>query len=481
MPTSLTPRRKAEESNTVLLFKVIRLSTPAVIENFITTVVLLTDALMLAQLPNNSIYLASISVASIIYWRVVNLVGCTQIGSSAYISRRWGEGKYSEAGFALGHALLVSLLLGVVAGVAIWPFMPWLFAALSNGDESVTTVGLQYMFILMLAFPVRLVLLTLSGGMRAAGDTRSPLMIMSVLVVLNLFLSYCMIFGNYGIPALGFEGAALSTAISYCVAAILGFWMFKRGLRPSLLLEKQSSPGIPYHSMTSDPLLRLDWMGVRPWFKHITPSIFRVSTSVLGEEILVTIGFLTYIAMVGQFGRDALAAHSATGRIEALSYTTGYGIALATSAMVGQALGARRIRLAEKLFALNSALAATIMGCIGILFILFSEVLLGLFRLDPEVMTIAQGLVVILAIEQIFIGTGMTLSGGLRGAGDTFPPFITQLVGVIGTRLIVGYILAWPLGLGIYGLYWATLLDWMMRTAVYMYFVWKGNWKRIKV
>lgn len=464
-----------------LLLTVVRLGTPAVIENLIVSAVLLTDALMLAQLPNNSLYLAAISVASIIYWRLVNLVGCTQIGSSALIARRWGEQRYADAGFALGHALVVSTLLGAAAAALIWPFIPALFGLLSNGDENVVTVGVGYLSVLLVALPVRLILLTLSGGMRAAGDTKTPLLIMIVLVITNIIITYIFVFGKLGIPPLGFFGAALGTALSYCIAAILGIWLFKRGLRPRLIINHTRAAENPFHSLTNDPLLRLNLMGVRPWFREITPSIFRISKSALGEEALVTVGFLTYIGMIGHFGREALAAHSATVRVEALSYTAGWGIALATSAMIGQTLGAKKIRLAVKLFALNTALAATLMGLMGIFFIVKAEWLLSFFNLEPAVLTIGVGLMVILGVEQVFMGAGMTLSGGLRGSGDTFPPFITQIMGVIGMRLGMGYLLAWPLGLGIYGLYWATVLDWMMRCFVYLYFIRRGGWKKIAV
>ncbi|MGF1572864.1 MAG: MATE family efflux transporter [Sumerlaeia bacterium] len=464
-----------------LLGTVVRLSTPAVVENLIVSAVLLTDALMLAQLPENSLYLAAISVSSVIYWRLVNLVGCTQIGSSAYISRRWGEERYADAGFALGHSLVVSTLLGIVAAIAMWPVLPYLIGVLSNWDENVVSVGVSYLGILLIALPVRLILLTLSGGMRAAGDTRTPLIIMIALVLSNIGITYVLVFGKLGIPPLGVIGAAMGTAISYSIAAILGIWLFKKGLRPKLLLKPARQNENPYYSLTNDPLLRLNLSGIRPWFKEITPSIFRVSTSALGEEILVTIGFLTYIGMIGYFGREALAAHSATIRVEALSYTAGWGIALATSAMVGQALGAKKVHLAQKLFALNSGVAATIMGIMGIFFILYAEWLLSFFQLEPEVLKIGVGLMLILGVEQVFMGAGMTLSGGLRGAGDTFPPFITQIIGVIGMRLGMGYILAWPLGMGIYGLYWATLLDWLMRCLIYLYFIRRGGWKTISV
>lgn len=460
---------------------VLRLGTPAVIENLIVSMVYLTDALLLAMLPNNSLYLASISVAYIIYWRLINLVGCTQIGSSAYIARRWGEGRYADAGFALGHALTISTILGFGAALLIWPFTTTLLRLLSHGDENVVSVGHDYITVLLLVLPVRLIVLTLNSGLRAAGDSTTPMAMMILMVASNLVLSYTLMFGGLGFGGLGFMGAPLGTALSYCIAALFGLSMFQRGLRPKLILKQRSSPANPYHSMDHDPLLRLNWMGVRPWFKEITPSIFRVSVNSLGEEILVTVGFLTYIGFIGSFGREALAAHSATVRIEALSYTAGWGIALATSAMVGQALGAGKIRLAEKLFALNTLLACTLMGIMGIFFILNAEWLLSFFKLDPHVMQIGVGLMIILGVEQIFMASGMTLSSGLRGAGDTFPPFVTQLAGIICMRLIMGYILAWPLGFGIYGLYWATVLDWMMRTAVYCYFIWRGGWKKIKI
>lgn len=482
--TESNPVEQAQESTSELVLRVVRLGTPAVLENLIVSLVLLADVLMLARLPENTTYLAAISISSLFYWRIVNVFGCTQIGSSALIARRWGEERFKEASFALGHAMIVALIIGVLGVAILWPFVPSIFAVTSNNDVSIITVGTQYFLILLLALPIRLALLTLASGMRAAGDTISPFIIMAIMVVSNIFLNYLLIFGNWGLPRLEFQGAAIGTVLSYLIGLVVGLIIFKSGRYTETTTSDyntKSAVAVPTHFVGNDPILRMDWQGLRPWFKKMTPGILRVSVGALGEEILITIGFMTYIAMVGYFGKEALAAHSATVRIEALSFTLGWGIAMATSTMVGQALGAGQTRRAFRLFRINTTLAMIVMGAIGASFAVFPGFYLHWFQLDPEVYQIATLMMLILGVEQVFIASGMTLTGGLRGAGETMSPFVAQIFCVIGMRLGFGYLLGFVFGMGITGLYWATALDWLGRTIILAVAVKRGKWSRVEL
>jgi Na+-driven multidrug efflux pump len=201
----------------------------------------------------------------------------------------------------------------------------------------------------------------------------------------------------------------------------------------------------------------------------------------LGEEILYSAGFITFIGMVGQLGTDVLAAHGAVVRLEAFSFTAGWGIAVATAALVGQAMGAKNLPLARRFFSLNTTVAMVVMGLIAYVFVLFPEYLLGLFRLKDTVLSIGVTLMMILAMQQSMMGATMVLSAGLRGAGYTIGPLLTLFSGMLFMRLGLGYWLAWPMGLGIEGIYWATNADWAVRMVVLLFFVRAGRWEKVKV
>ncbi len=471
---------------------VTRLGVPSIAENLLVSGILLSDVLMLARLENNTVYLAATALTGVAYWRLANIAGCTQIGAGAYVARRWGEGRFADAGRAVAHALALSTAIGVVAAIAVWGVMRALFLLLS-GDETVADTAFGYFRFLMVALPVRLALLNVTSCMRAAGDTRTPLVLVLLMLGMNVGLNWLLIFGNLGMPRMLMNGAGLSTALSYGAALAVALFVLFRGVRPRRLISANAgtpvsvgppSDGeeydmrlVPSRSGGEDGVLKLDPAGFRLWFPKMTPSILRVSNNSLWEEVLVGVGFLTYLGMLGRFGTEVMAAHGAAVRIESLSYTTGWGISIATATMVGQALGARNVALAKRMFSLNIVLAMTAMGMLGILYCAAPEWLLGWFDLGEKAMVYGSLMMLVLGVQQCFIGSAMVMTGGLRGAGDTFPTVITQLFGVIGMRLGVGWFLAFHLEMGYAGVYWATLLDWMMRTALLGVFVWRGRWK----
>ncbi|MCB2155121.1 MATE family efflux transporter [bacterium] len=478
-----------------ILGTVFRLGAPSVLESLLQSAVFLVDALMLARLANNQIYLAATAVTGVTLWRLSNTAGITQVGAGAYVARRWGETRFAEAGRALGHAISLGGLIGLVVAIAFWPFARGLFQLLQTEDP-VLGVATSYFHIVLLSFPFRLAFFNMTGSMRAAGDTRTPMLLTLLMNALNIGMNYVLIFGHFGFPRMKMDGAAWGTTFSVIIGLGIGLILLHRGLTPRRVMEPPEDMPLALTgdqelegddlqlippAESSEGVLRIEADGFRIWMPNVTPTIMRVSWPAFWEEILVSIGFMVFLGMVASFGVEALAAHTATVRIESLSFTAGFGVAVATATMIGQALGARKIALASRLFSLNVVVTMVIMGVMGILFVVFPGWFLDWFDVQGNVRDIGLMLMFLIGLQQCFIGSAMTLSGGLRGAGDTLPPFLTQIVGTIGMRIGLGYLLGYKLGMGIAGVYWGTVFDWLMRTIVLVYFVWRGKWKHIDV
>ena len=480
-----------------MLGSILRLGTPSVLENLLSATIVFVDLVMLARLPGNAAYLAAASVSSIWLWRITSFFAVTGVGAGAYVARRWGEDDHGAAGRAMAHATVLGIIGGLLAMAIFIPMARWISHGYIPGQPATAEITARYFILVFLGLPFRIGLVNLSTCLRAAGDTITPLLIVAFMVVCNTFLNWVFIFGNLGAPALLMDGAGIATALTFVLGFAVALARVLVGVRPRRLFAANAGAPLDLsaaedheheHMRMAAPaaaatgaLLQLDRSGLRPWIPSITRPILRVSWPALWEEILVSIGFLVFMKMVASFGEEVLAAHAAILRIETFSFTAGWGVAVAASAMVGQALGARRPRLARRIFSLTNTMAIAIMGLAGIIMALAPQALLGVFRLEDRVLDIASVLIFIIALEQCFIAAAMTLAGGLKGAGDTLPPFVVQLVGTIGTRIGVGYVLAWPMGLGIEGVYWGTVIDWFLRAAVLAWFVWRGKWQHIKV
>ncbi len=430
-------------------------------------------------------------------WRLRSIGGCLQFGAAATIARRWGEGNVQRACSVFSHSVLLSFLIGLFFVCLFIPGSYTLFPLLNAKGELFDKL-VPYFHLVLLVLPFRLASFTMMASLRAAGDTKTPMLTTLAINIVNVFFNWCLIFGNLGFPKLGLYGAGVATCIALLVEfGIMSFVGF-RGIRPRKLFaavpveattvdeEIEPSPSLFATSTEEDGVdgvFKLSKSGWKLYIPTTTASIFRISHPAFWEEIAISIGFFIFFGMIGSFGDLAYAVHTSIIRIESFSFMAGYGVSIAASTLVGQALGARDKEKALRSFSMCISIGMSIMGFIGILLCLFPEWFLGWFVSDQReaFMGIGIPLMIITALSQPLTASTMVLANGLRGAGETTYPFIAQMIGVIGIRAGLGYLLAFPLNLGLQGIYIAMAFDWVVRTAILALIVLKGNWSEKEV
>lgn len=455
-----------------LVRRITSLALPAVAENLFNSLIFLVDALMVASLGPAS--LAAQGIAAVLFWRLKFLGGVLQIGLGASVARRWGGGAHGDAATLHAHGAV----LGFLMGAAVLPL--WLFAEpvfrLLNAQGQVLELVIPYFQVVVLVWPMRLASLHMAASFRAAGDTKTPLLTTAIMNAINVVFNYIFIFGVGPIPALGLFGAGLGTCIAVISEFLLLAAISYRGVRMEVLQTGTA---------TERQFARYGF--VRSGFAWVLPgstrSILRISWPSFWEEVAISVGFLGFIAMIARLGQEALAAHTATLRVESFSFNIGWGIAIAAATLVGQFLGAHHSAFARRTFGMCLVMAWAGMGAVGIILALGPDWFLGWF-IDPaneDLMDVARLIFLITALEQPVIGTSIVLAQGLRGAGYTKAPFYSQLVGVVALRIGVGYYLCFTLDWGLVGIYWATLMDWSARTVILGWIAWKGKWQETEV
>jgi Na+-driven multidrug efflux pump len=159
----------------------------------------------------------------------------------------------------------------------------------------------------------------------------------------------------------------------------------------------------------------------------------------------------------------------------------GFGIAVAATTIVGQNLGAKNPKGAEKGTFEAWKIGSMIMGFMGIIFLILPEQLISLYTSDPVIISKAALNLRIIALAQIPMGTHFIFAGALRGAGDTKSVFYSTAISTWLFRLVLGYILVHPLNLGLLGAWTAMVVDWTVRGSYVFYRFKKGKWKLIDV
>src|SRR3954470_19360271 len=203
-----------------------RIALPAVASSLLMTLFTSVDAFWIGTRVGAS-GLAAASIAVFWIWLIVSVAEMVNVGVTAVASRRHGEGRPEAAARAAGDALILSLVLGVLCSVVGLPLLPRMFG-LMHAPPDVTALGVRYLGTYLLGAPLIFGFFAVDAAFRAAGDTRTPFLLLLSSVAVTLVLDPLLIVGWGPVPALGVAGAAIATISTRAVAFILGIGIIGR-------------------------------------------------------------------------------------------------------------------------------------------------------------------------------------------------------------------------------------------------------------
>jgi putative MATE family efflux protein len=437
---------------------------PAVSELVLNTLVGLVDILLVGQMSMATIAvlgygvapaLAATGLAGEMFWTMSLLFMAIGTGCTALVARATGAKDPETANTALRQGLLMGLLSAALMSVVAIGFAESVMQVYRS-EALVSELGAQFIRILGYSFFPTAIMMIGMASLRGAGDTRTPLMIMIVVNLVNVAISYVLISGGPGIAPMGVEGAAIGAATARTVGGLITFVLLLRG-RAGLWLKLQ-------FAFNRDMIQR----------------IVRVGWPFAGEQMVFQGALILFIGMINQLGTAAYAAHNLVIRIESLAFLPGWGYGIAASALVGQALGAKNPDEANA--ATYEALKQTslMMVILGGLMALFPQPLLAFFVHDAEV--IAAGIIPlqIAGAFQIAMGANFVLSGALRGAGDTRWPLYTKVISTWGLRLPITFIVLLSGG-GLVGVWIAMGVDFCSQAILAYVRFRQGKWRTMQV
>jgi putative MATE family efflux protein len=454
MQPPLSPGERAD-----LRREVARQAWPVVLQMLLKTMMFYVDSSMISSLGQEA--MAAMGVVGPISHTLVAVLSALSVGTVATVARAWGEGDRARQAREASSSVVLALALGLpltVTGIFLLPEMSELFRV--PDSPAVTVMARQFLRIESSVFVFFCLDAAASGILRAAGRTMVPMVATLGANVLNIALNWVFIFGNLGAPRMGVAGAALATSISFAIQGAVTFGYLWSPRSPIPL------SGSALRAVTRESIGRL----------------VRVSIPAAAEPLLLQTGFLIYNKAITMLGTMPMAAHRAAITVESMTFMPAYGFAVAASAVVGQYLGAGRPDRADAAFQECARLSTWLMSAVGVAFFFLAAPLVRLFLRGPDAeptVGVAAMCLAISAFEQPFMALAMALGGALRGAGDTRSPVIVGLIGVWGVRIPLAWVLAFPAGLGLNGIWITMIADWAVRTAVFSVLYRKGAWKTI--
>lgn len=435
---------------------VVTLAWPAIIEFSLVTLIGVVNMIMVGRVGAGAV--AAIGICNQPLFLAQAIFQALTVGSTAIVARHIGAGETAQATDAARQSVVLTAVLSVFATA---PFLLW-------GEQIVTWMGAKPEVIPLATSYIRIV----GGGMfftvvgivvsailRGAGDTVTPMRVNSIANIVNVVAGLGLIFGYFGLPALGVAGAAWGAFIARGVGTVLFLWVLYGG-RCSLPLSLRQS-----HRLTSAMVVRLVKVGL--------PAAL--------EQFVMRGGQVLFSRLIASLGTFATAAHQIAVSAESLAYTPAQALGVASTTLVGQNLGAGQPEIAERTGRETLRIGLMIMVGMGLIVFVFTDPILRLYTNEPEVLRMARGCMRLFAIALPGMALYFVLVGALRGAGDTKWPLYVSIAGIWCVRLVIGNLLAIRLGLGLPGAWIAMVLDhWSRGIVCYLRFK-SGGWKRAKV
>jgi putative MATE family efflux protein len=389
--------------------------------------------------------LAAVSTSLFWIWMMVALAEMIGVGLTAVAARRHGERRPMIASGIAGDALLFTLTMGI--GVALIGLLTLrgLFAMMET-PAAVTALGIRYLGTYLVGIPLIYGFFAIDATFRAAGDTRTPFVLLATSVAVTLVLDPALILGWGPLPRLGIAGAAIATVATRGAAFAMG-----------LILA------------TRRGLLRFR----RPEVASII-AVCRVGLPTAVTGVVFSVIYIVVTRTATRFGTPALAALGIGHRVESWLFMIGVGCGAAAAAIVGQNLGAGQTKRAERAGWLAVGLCSGLGLVACLVDLLFAPSLARLFTSDPAVIVEAARYLRIVAISQLGICAEIVLEGALGGAGETLPPMIASSAFTAARVPIVPFAAdRW----GSTGIWWTISLTAIGR-ALSMIGLWRlGRWK----
>ena len=425
---------------------------PSIMESFLVSLVGMVDTFMVSSLGVYAIAAVGLTTQPKFIGLAVFI--SLNVAVSAIVARRKGEGNRESANKVLQQALLITGgLLVVVSTLCVAFADPILHLAGSQPDTHRPAV--TYFRIVMGGMAFNVVSMVINAAQRGAGNTRISLTTNLVSNLVNVVFDYLLIGGHFGFPALGVAGAAIGSVCG-CALSILSM-------------------------LHRDNFICIREVKKIGFDKATVGAITNIGSSTLAEQAFLRIGFMTFAVIVARLGTIPMAAHQIGMNLMSICFSFGDGLSVASVALVGQSLGRGRPDLA-RVYGNVCQRCGLLFACgLSVIFLTLGQRIFGLFSEDPAILSYGRMIMMVMMVEVFLQISQVVFSGCLRGAGDTVFTAVVSLVSVLAVRPLMGWLLCYPAGLGLFGAWLGLLSDQFVRFLMTYLRFGSGNWMNRKV
>lgn len=439
-----------------ILKSLIVLAVPIIFANILQTAYQLTDTFWVGRLGTDAV--AAVSISFPIIFLIISLGSGLAMAGTILVAQYKGRNDQKAVNHITSQTLMMVVIISIILAAIGYILSPFLIG-LMGAEPGVYSSAVSYMKISFIGMIFMFTYMVFQSLMRGVGDVKTPVYIVLGTVILNLFLDPLFIFGYKFIPAFGVSGAAMATIATQGLAAIIGIMLLIKG-RPQIQLHLND--------------LKPDISLIKRMFKLGFPASIEQSARALGMTIMTF--------LVATFGTLTLAAYGIGSRILSFVIIPSMGLSMATSTLVGQNMGAKKLDRVEKVVKLSSLAGFIFLTLVGIIVFFFANQISAIF-IPGEIGTIQSSalFIKIMALTFGFIGVQMALSGALRGTGNTMVSMVLSIISLWVLRFPLAYILSMHTNLAEVGLWVAFPAANVIAAIVTISWFARGTWKQKQI
>ena len=422
-------------------------SIPLLIGNLAQQMYNTVDSIIVGKYVGDSA-LAAVGAAGPILNLMLLLFMGISTGAGILVAQYFGARKKEELSKAVGTCLTLTLIASAIIMV-VGPLITRPLMTLLGTPPDVYDMALDYLVIICVGIVGCGYYNIISGILRGMGDSITPLLFLIVACVLNIFLDIVFV-ANFGMAA---AGVALATVIAQAISAVLCIW---RLLRMTDVVHISRRTLIPDRLMTRETVR----LGLP---SGLTQAIFSMAAIVVQ-------------ALTNTFGTNVIACSIVVMRVDGFAMMPNFTFGMAMTTFVGQNVGARRLDRVREGVREGLRAGLIIAAVLVALILIFGEGLMRMFTNTEEVIRLGVHMMQILAVGYIAMAVTQSLSGVMRGAGDTMTPMWISVITTVVIRTPIAYLLAYLTG-SPDSLFISLLISWVMGAVITSVCYRRGRWK----
>ena len=330
-------------------------------------------------------------------------------------------------------------------------------------DANIRQLSSTYFFILYLPMLPRTASTIFGTVLRAAGDTKTPMKVGMFTNVINVVLNFFLIYPTrtlWGISVPGAGWGVVGAAVASAVAMTVG------GVYITVVLWHH-----PVISPKKQRLL-LNWQILKPCLKVAVPNML--------QRFGTSLGYVAFASMVNSVGEVATAAHTIANTVESAFYIPGYGMQAAAATLAGNAYGAREEKRLRDTGAMFIPLVIGLMVISGGLLFAFARPLVDIFSDHEQVISLGTTVLCMVALSEPFYGVPIIVEGLMQGVGKTKLPFVYNIIGMWGVRIVGTFICTQFLDMGLVSAWACMIAHNLLLFVLYIVTYKKGHWNPLQ-